>query len=204
MQIREQGDQVHRLIRTSCKVFWVLFCVIGLAYHLQTVCDGYFRYATATDTVIDIPTRFRPPALTVCFDARSIIRKAGNSESVSRTSTEASDCSGGGSSSGSGTGPGSGQANAAINSWGDACPFLMNNMSLSEVANRTYDFDDVVQQIWYRDPVDYAAVLLNQSSDPQEFQFYLLTHVRTRFKGKTQVLCRPPHGRQQRKRAGPE
>jgi hypothetical protein len=209
-------------------VFWLVFCILGLAYHLQTVCDGYFRYATTTDTVIDIASRFRPPALTVCFDSTSIRRKtpllqphvaaAAVVDGANMFEADPHDCpppshiqqqqkqqQGRGrrrQESGSKEEEGSDEIDKFNqkayetrrgSSIRDACHFVsMNNMSLNEIANLTYDFVDLIQQIWYRDPESYASILLNQSNDSQEFDFYIKRHVRTRFKGRMKCFIDRP------------
>lgn len=186
-----QMDANHlRIVKIGSRVFWLVFCILGLAYHLQTVCDGYFRYATATDTVIDIASRFRPPALTVCFDSTSIRRKVAAVDGGNMFQP-VHDCPPPPSPHESGS-KADQKAYKTRDDIRDACHFPLSNMSLHEIANLTYEFGDLIQQIWYRDPQSYASILLNQSLDRQEFEFYTRTHVRTRFKGRMKCFIDRP------------
>lgn len=195
-----------RIVKIGSHVFWLVFCILGLAYHLETVCDGYFRYATTTDTVIDIASRFRPPALTVCFDSTSIRRKTPLPHGANMFEADPHDCPPPSprqrqqqqrrrQESGSKEGDDDEFNQKEYETRGgirDACHFPVNSMSLKEIANLTYDFVDLIQQIWYRDPDSYASILLNQSHDSEEFEFYIKRHVRTRFKGRMKCFIDRP------------
>lgn len=159
----------YRITKVICHILWIIFCSVGLSYHLATICDGYFKYSVTTETVIQIPQIFTPPALSVCFTITDIIRvdllnetspcyttKSFNSfVSFQPTTTSSSS---------------------------ETCSTYLSTLSMDKVNDLTYNFDDIFDTIWYRDPDDYNVITVNATQSLDDFYIYSLKHVTSLFK----------------------
>lgn len=160
----------YQLIKTLSHIFWIIFCVVGLAYHLQTICDSYFKYSITTETTIKVAVTFSPPALTACFDAVQIIRPGFFDSN--------SDCY-------------EDKRNPSKTTYRKLRENLANcarqlfRSPMFEINNMTYDFEDLFTSVWFRDIENYMVhkISQNQSDDAGEFQLFLTKHVKTAFKG---------------------
>lgn len=59
----------HRILRTV----WFLVCSIGLIAHSWLTTTDYLEYLTTTEVQVYIPTRFRPPAVSLCLKLNDAI-----------------------------------------------------------------------------------------------------------------------------------
>lgn len=59
----KKNKACHRVLRTV----WFLVCSIGLIGHSWLTTTDYLEYLTTTEVQVYIPTRFRPPAASLCL-----------------------------------------------------------------------------------------------------------------------------------------
>ena len=146
---------------------WFCSCIIGLIHQVITISDGYFRYSVTTETAIQVATKVRPPALSICFivvDVRIWSEFPEDSPCYKRT-----------------------LVGQGLDKDHGSCLNDFLNLSMRSVKKRTFEFDDLIEQIWYREPSTYEEVFLNKSSDDGGFDSYVDKHVSTVIKG--DMLC---------------
>ena len=146
---------------------WFCSCIIGLIHQVITISDGYFRYSVTTETAIQVATKVRPPALSICFvlvDVRIWSEFPEDSPCYKRT-----------------------LVGEGLDKDHDSCLNDFLNLSMRSVKKRTFEFGDLIEQIWYREPSTYKEVFLNKSSDDDGFDNYVDKHVSTVIKG--DMLC---------------
>ena len=64
------------MARSLLKMFnWTfrLMCVIGAVIHVSVITVQYLKYETSNNVIMDIPKKFKPPDLSVCFRYADII-----------------------------------------------------------------------------------------------------------------------------------
>lgn len=146
---------------------WFLSCIFGLIHQVITISDGYFRYSVTTETAIQVAAKVRPPAMSLCFtlvDIRIRTEFPEDSPCFKRT-----------------------LLGEEFKNDHQNCLSEFQNMSMRGIKRRTLEFEDVVEQIWYREPITYEEVLLNRSNGDDGYDDYVDKHVSTVIKG--DLLC---------------
>lgn len=158
----------YRFTKIICHIGWIIFCVSGLSYHLATICEGYFKYAVTTETVIQIPQQFIPPALSICFYVVDLIRVD--------LFNESSPCYTGGPIM-------QPYYMKPLPTYTQAmCSNYLFTLPIDILDSQTLEFGDLFTTIWYRDPDDYSTILINSSISSDEFSIYTNKHVHSLFK----------------------
>lgn len=161
----------YRFTKVICHIGWIIFCVVGLSYHLATICEGYFKYAVTTETIIQIPQQFMPPAMSLCFAVMDVIRVD--------LFNESSPCYPGGPSL---TAHRYYIADSPPTFTPAACASYLFTLPIDQLDQHTLDFGDLFQSIWYRHPDDYSTIRINSSIETDEFVIYTSKHVNSLFK----------------------
>lgn len=146
---------------------WFISCIAGLIHQVITISDGYFRYSVTTETAIQVAAKVRPPAMSLCFalvDVRNPSEFSYDSPCSKKT-----------------------LLGDDLKDDHETCLSEFLNLSMRSVKKRTFEFDEIIEQIWYRDASTYEDVFCNKSNSENGFYDYMDKHVSTVIKG--DLLC---------------